>query len=252
MRWFRIVFNYGLGFLRRGLGTVIGTIIFLLIVLASLAALGIFFADNQAISTEISQAQLHIQNKNQEDISVTLSIVKHCVIVKYYTTPLPLPPPLPPPQPCSLPLGEKFWGSYYEINIIIKNIGSVVSHIDSLEMLDAIGGVPEGTPWYREPLNLNLAPGQEYSITYYVFQSIQDYNNVTYGLHRGNGCNLNLPPIGSKNVLINTYFFNELSQHEFQNIMAAVTTAYGNLEHSSMLPLNDFQPCYRRVCEGGG
>ena len=142
---------------RKGLGTVIGTVIFLLIAVAVIGALLIIGYKEQLANMELSQAQTISSLKSQEQLQVT---VNNLVV--------------------SLSSGTNL----LEKEVIITNKGTVASHLLYLVIIPVgSNGQIAGPPVKAYPLNVTLQPGQSYTMTINLsLLGLTSNSNVTYGV----------------------------------------------------------------------
>ena len=137
----------------KGLGTVVGTLIFLLVALAVIGSLLIIGYEEQLVNVELSQAQTLNSLKSQEQLQVSTT-----------------PPSGTPPK----------------VTVTITNTGNIASHLLCLVVVPVgKNGQIAGQPSQVIQLNVVLQPGQSYSITVtlstsgsYKYGVITSYGNI--------------------------------------------------------------------------
>ena len=136
---------------RKGLGTVIGTVIFLLIAVAVIGSLLIIGYKEQLANMELSQAQTINSLKSQEQLQVTVHNVTNNPAKKI---------------------------------VIITNKGTVASHLLYLVIIPVgSNGQIAGPPVKVYQLNVTLQPGQSYTMTINLSSlGLTSNSNVTYGV----------------------------------------------------------------------
>ena len=145
----------------KGLGTVVGTIIFLLIVLASIALILLYFGYFQRLGFQLSQAQILIYDHNNENLTLT-------AIAYYYNV---------SHSDCGVGKGAyhgKAYGIYKynlsNITITITNIGRVTSTVTYIIFSNG-----SGTQLFIYYVGRTIAPGQTITIVIYPDQLYYPY-----------------------------------------------------------------------------
>ena len=135
----------------KGLGTVVGTLIFLLIALAVIGSLLIIGYEEQLVNVELSQAQTLNSLKGQEQLQVSVTALNST-----------------------------------EYEVTVTNTGNIASHLLYLVVVPVgKNGQIAGQPSQVVQLNVVLQPGQSYShnVTVsssgsYKFGVITSYGNI--------------------------------------------------------------------------
>ena len=129
----------------KGLGTVIGIAIFLLILLVSLSLILIYLGKFQLVGEEMSQAQVSIYNHNQGGIKI-VSAVAYYTVIQYQQCP------------------PKFVTKPYEyelqyVKIVLYNPSNVPEGIEYLMFLS-----PNNQPIYEYYVGITLSPHSSYTV----------------------------------------------------------------------------------------
>ena len=135
----------------KGLGTVVGTLIFLLVALAVIGSLLIIGYEEQLVNVELSQAQAINSLKGQEQLQVSVTSL-----------------------------------SSTEYEVTVTNVGNVASHPLYLVVVPVgNNGQIAGQPSKVVQLNVVLQPGQSYSLNVtlstsgsYKFGVVTSYGNI--------------------------------------------------------------------------
>ncbi|QIW24102.1 hypothetical protein EWF20_08050 [Sulfolobus sp. S-194] len=145
----------------RGLGTVVGIVIFLLILMAAIGIILIYLGSFQNFGLQLSQAQLSIYNHNNENLVITATAY-------YYNV---------SHSDCGIGIGAyhgKAYGIYKynlsNITITISNIGNVPSTLTYIIISNG-----SGDQLFIYYIGKTLAPGQSINIVIYPYQLYSPY-----------------------------------------------------------------------------
>ena len=148
----------------KGLGTVIGIAIFLLILLVSLSLILIYLGKFQLVGEEMSQAQVSIYNHNQGGIKI-VSAVAYYTVIQYQQCPIHLPSPFPP-----LFVTKPYEYELQYVKIVLYNPSNVPEGIEYLMFLS-----PNNQPIYEYYVGITLSPHSSYTVVIYPNQLYAPY-----------------------------------------------------------------------------
>jgi hypothetical protein len=149
----------------KGLGTVIGIAIFLLILLVSLSLILIYLGKFQLVGEEMSQAQLSIYNHNQGGIEI-VSAVAYYTVIQYQQCPIQQPPHHPPGF-----VTKPYEYELQYVKIVLYNPSNVPEGIEYLVFLSP----NNNQPIYEYYVGITLSPHSSYTVVIYPNQLYAPY-----------------------------------------------------------------------------